>query len=78
MDSCIFPRFLVFIIGLADDFESDLEEWKKVYDSVHPHREVLPGIWGEKVTGLSHMVIIRCIRPDKLVPAVQVRGTPTS
>lgn len=47
-------------------------EWKKVYDSVTPQDAQYPDPWQLKLTGLSRMVVLRCIRPDKIVPAVQV------
>lgn len=47
-------------------------EWKEVYDSVTPQDAQYPDPWQLKLTGLSRMVVLRCIRPDKIVPAVQV------
>ena len=52
---------------------SDLSpQWKEVYDSVNPQDAKYPEPWQFKLTGLSRMVVLRCIRPDKIVPAVQV------
>uniref|UniRef100_H2RM44 Dynein axonemal heavy chain 3 n=1 Tax=Takifugu rubripes TaxID=31033 RepID=H2RM44_TAKRU len=44
--------------------------WKLFYDSGKPHEEILPDEWS-KLEGMDRMVVIRCFRPDKLIPAVQ-------
>ncbi|KAM4725109.1 LOW QUALITY PROTEIN: dynein axonemal heavy chain 3-like [Anableps anableps] len=44
--------------------------WKNLYDSAKPQNDQLPDQW-DYLVGLDRMVIIRCFRPDKLVPAVQ-------
>ena len=46
-------------------------EWKELYDSPSPHEAALPGRWDLKLQGLDRMVVLRCIRPDKIIPAVQ-------
>nr|XP_019946415.1 PREDICTED: dynein heavy chain 3, axonemal [Paralichthys olivaceus] len=50
--------------------QEHISKWKKLYDSGQPHKEQLPDQWSELV-GMDRMVVIRCFRPDKLVPAVQ-------
>ncbi|XP_008419893.1 dynein heavy chain 3, axonemal isoform X1 [Poecilia reticulata] len=47
-----------------------ISKWKDLYDSAKPHDEQLPDHW-DNLMGLERMVVIRCFRPDKLVPAVQ-------
>ncbi|MEQ2228566.1 Dynein heavy chain 3, axonemal, partial [Ilyodon furcidens] len=48
----------------------NIDKWKHLYDSAKPHEDQLPDQW-DRLAGLNRMVIIRCFRPDKLVPAVQ-------
>ncbi|XP_039700233.1 dynein axonemal heavy chain 7 [Pteropus medius] len=45
--------------------------WKKVYDSLEPHHEEFPDIWEDKVNAFQRMLIIRCLRPDKIIPMLQ-------
>lgn len=56
--------------GLMEDVEQNIEEWKHIYDSAWPHEETLPPPWKFLQT-LERMAILRCLRPDKMVPAIQ-------
>uniref|UniRef100_A0A8D3EFW0 AAA+ ATPase domain-containing protein n=1 Tax=Scophthalmus maximus TaxID=52904 RepID=A0A8D3EFW0_SCOMX len=59
--------------NLKDLFEhvrDHIRKWKKLYDSGQPHKDQLPDQWSELV-GMDRMLVIRCFRSDKLVPAVQ-------
>ncbi|XP_058956956.2 dynein axonemal heavy chain 7 [Pocillopora verrucosa] len=57
--------------GFRHKFPKHLEGWKKIYDSNEPQNEPLPGDWDEKLGQFQKMVILRCLRPDKMTPAVQ-------
>ena len=54
--------------GWMQDFGS---QWKALYDSPNPETAPLPGKWDLQLRGLDRMVVLRCVRPDKMVPAVQ-------
>uniref|UniRef100_A0A2K5ETG1 Dynein axonemal heavy chain 3 n=1 Tax=Aotus nancymaae TaxID=37293 RepID=A0A2K5ETG1_AOTNA len=56
--------------GLMEHLEQNLDEWKLIYDSAWAHEEQLPGSW-KFTQGLEKMVILQCLRPDKMVPAVR-------
>ena len=45
-------------------------EWKVLYDSTTPHLEPYPPPW-DSLKDLDKLVALRCIRPDKVVPAMQ-------
>ncbi|XP_037706594.1 dynein heavy chain 7, axonemal isoform X3 [Choloepus didactylus] len=45
--------------------------WKIVYDSLEPHHETFPDDWEDKANKFQRMLIIRCLRPDKVIPMVQ-------
>lgn len=56
-----------------DSFEQRIHEWKKFYDVSNPHEIHCPPPMNE-LKGLQRLVALRCVRPDKVVPAVQVKG----
>lgn len=56
--------------GLFQHVRDNASQWKRLYDSAKPHKDQFPDQWG-RLVGMERMVIIRCFRPDKLVPAVQ-------
>jgi dynein heavy chain len=51
-------------------FLSQKDQWKAVYDSTEPYNEKFPGEW-DNLKGFPRICIIRCIRPDKIIPMVQ-------
>jgi len=61
--------FLPNLKGLKDDIQSP--GWRKFYDSLTPHFEKLPSPWQLNLNRLDKLVVLRCLRPDKIVPAVQ-------
>lgn len=56
--------------GFKEDFVEYIQEWKAVYDSLSPHEESFPGIFSSSA-GIARLCALRCIRPDKVVVAVQ-------
>ncbi|XP_069036810.1 dynein axonemal heavy chain 3 isoform X1 [Lepisosteus oculatus] len=56
--------------GLMEHVRRNLPKWKKIYDSARPHEEQLPDEW-KLLEGMYRMIVLRCFRPDKIVPAVQ-------
>uniref|UniRef100_A0A8C8DLQ1 Dynein axonemal heavy chain 12 n=1 Tax=Oryzias sinensis TaxID=183150 RepID=A0A8C8DLQ1_9TELE len=56
--------------GLKEAFIKNPEDFKLIYDSKEPCSIDLPAPWCEKLTDMQKMIIFRCLRPDKMVPAV--------
>ena len=52
--------------GLLDDFKSAPDNWKHIYDSAEPHREEIPDPWVSKLSTFSKLLVLRCLRPDKV------------
>merc|ERR1711871_1914274 len=56
--------------SFKEDFVSHVDDWKRVYDSLTPHTDQLPGIFSQ-VDGLARLCALRTIRGDKVVSAMQ-------
>ncbi|GLD91835.1 hypothetical protein PINS_up000368 [Pythium insidiosum] len=52
--------------GLISSFEQSTKAWKAWYQSSTPEIEPLPGDWDGKCNELQRMLLLRCIRPDRL------------
>lgn len=62
------------LTGLGDfqaSVEKNISEWKAYYDLSDPQDHPLPSPFANEVYSLKKLVILRCIRPDKIVSAVQ-------
>nr|XP_026485669.1 dynein heavy chain 3, axonemal [Vanessa tameamea] len=58
------------LYGFKENVEADTSPWKALYDSSTPHESELPPPF-DLVRGIPKLIIMRCIRPDKLIPLVQ-------
>ncbi|XP_032957944.1 dynein axonemal heavy chain 3 isoform X1 [Rhinolophus ferrumequinum] len=56
--------------GLMEHVQQYPHAWKVIYDSASPHEEKFPGSW-KFLRGLERMAVLRCLRPDKMIPAVR-------
>ncbi|KAK9828903.1 hypothetical protein WJX72_002692 [[Myrmecia] bisecta] len=56
--------------GLSQAISEQPQAWRPLYDSPAPHTTALPGTW-DALSSFRKILIIRCIRPDKVIPAVQ-------
>lgn len=56
--------------GFLNDFSSHVDEFYKLYESPNPQDFEIPGGWNEKLTPFNRMIVIRCIRPDKVIPCI--------
>lgn len=57
--------------NIHEHVSTNLAQWKVLYESNNPEIENLPAPWNEKLNSLQKLLIIRCFRSDKLVPAVR-------
>ncbi|XP_041081390.1 dynein heavy chain 1, axonemal [Polyodon spathula] len=57
--------------NLADSFTEHLGEFKGIFDSSEPHRATLPGSWQTCLDSFQKLLILRCLRADKVTNAMQ-------
>lgn len=56
--------------GIREAFTNNTVEWKRLFDSKEPQAEAIPSPF-QHLDLFKKMLILRCIRPDKILPAVQ-------
>ncbi|XP_060766195.1 dynein axonemal heavy chain 1 [Neoarius graeffei] len=57
--------------GLADTFSTYEPEYRRIFDSSHPHREPLPAEWKSKLDNFQRLLVLRCLRLDCLTRGLQ-------
>lgn len=60
---CDLPAFKEF----RQQFVKNTDKWRQVYDSKEPNNVEFPSPWNKKLTDFQKMIVIRCIRPDKVL-----------
>jgi len=56
--------------GLSASFDGALDEWRQWYMTSAPEEEPLPADWGSRLTDFQRLILIRSIRPDRVIRAV--------
>uniref|UniRef100_A0A8B9CDG4 Dynein axonemal heavy chain 1 n=1 Tax=Anser brachyrhynchus TaxID=132585 RepID=A0A8B9CDG4_9AVES len=57
--------------GFADDFAANLQAFRAIFDSPEPHREPLPQKWDAGLDAFQRLLVLRCLRGDKITNAMQ-------
>ncbi|KAM6325251.1 LOW QUALITY PROTEIN: dynein axonemal heavy chain 1 [Podargus strigoides] len=57
--------------GFANDFADNLVAFRAIFDSPKPHREPLPGKWETELDAFQKLLVLRCLRGDKITNAMQ-------
>ncbi|CAG2057340.1 unnamed protein product, partial [Timema podura] len=57
--------------GLRTHMENNGDKWKSVFDSLEPHMCAMPEPWHTHLSQFQKMLVLRCLRSDKIVPSVQ-------
>jgi len=63
---------LPFYNNFEQTFIENIASFKRFFDSINPHLEILPDPWQEKLTPFQRLLVLRCLRPDKMAPALQI------
>ncbi|KAJ3159379.1 Dynein heavy chain 1, axonemal [Geranomyces michiganensis] len=57
--------------NLEQDVGEHIAQLKVMFDSPHPHKEPLPGRWENALSNFQKLLVLRCIRPDRITSGVQ-------
>lgn len=74
-DLRIFIFFFWLFFSLKDfhvNFKNNIKEWKEFYDSPNPHESTFPAPY-ENLEEMLKLIVLKCFRSDKIVPAIRVR-----
>ncbi|KAJ8259834.1 hypothetical protein GJAV_G00174010 [Gymnothorax javanicus] len=56
---------------LAQSFPQHQARFREIFDSSQPHREPLPGEWDTMLDSFQKLLILRCLRADRLTHGMQ-------
>jgi dynein heavy chain len=57
--------------GFIESLVKGREEWTAWYDLEAPEQAVLPGGYGEKLSKFQVLLLMRVLRPDRVVNAIK-------
>ncbi|NXR16043.1 DYH1 protein, partial [Semnornis frantzii] len=57
--------------GFDSDFVANLVAFRDIFDSPKPHRQPLPGKWEAELDAFQKLLVLRCLRRDKIMNALQ-------
>ena len=57
--------------GIEEYFVNFNVKFKKIFDSADAHEEPMPGDWNSKLNSFQKMILLKCVRPDKITAAVE-------
>ncbi|EFJ29004.1 inner arm dynein 3-2 [Selaginella moellendorffii] len=66
---CRVSKFPAFA-DLSDHVIANTAAWKAMFSSPEPHMERIPGKYDD-VTSFQKLLVLHCIRPDKVIPGIQ-------
>jgi dynein heavy chain len=56
--------------GFSENFKKNISDWRRIYDSSDPHMQALPDVWEEKLNSFQKLMVLKCLRADKLIVAI--------
>ncbi|KAK6993742.1 dynein heavy chain 3 axonemal, partial [Biomphalaria glabrata] len=57
--------------GFMEMVQNSPNKWKSLYDSASPQEENYTQLFGSSLTKIQELIVLRCLRPDKMIPAIQ-------
>jgi len=58
--------------GIDQHISDNIAKWKPLYDSQTPELDPLPAPYETSLNRLQKLCVLRCLRPDKCVPGIQL------
>ncbi|KAK2581073.1 hypothetical protein KPH14_006115 [Odynerus spinipes] len=61
---------LISFFNFLENFTENLDEWRRYYDLINPETASIPEPWESNLTAFQKLIVIRMIRPDKIIIAI--------
>jgi dynein heavy chain len=58
--------------GIHASVRDALADWRSYFESSQTHLSPLPGEWDVQLGEMQKLCVLRCVRPDKVVPGMQL------
>jgi len=68
---CALSEFEGNFKNIHTDFNDCREDWTRIYDSLVPSEEAFPERYESTMTDFEKLLVIKALRPDKLIPQIQ-------
>ncbi|KAJ3181585.1 Dynein heavy chain 7, axonemal [Gaertneriomyces sp. JEL0708] len=56
--------------GFDVNFVDHVNDWKHIFDHATPQDLILPGKWKDTLNQFQKLLVLRCLRPDKMIAAI--------
>lgn len=56
--------------GTLQHFMEKAEEYRNIFDAQEAHVQPLPAPWNDKLDKFEKIIMLKCLRPDKVIPAI--------
>ena len=67
----VMDKNLPIFEGIEEYFINFNVKFKKIFDSVEAQEEPMPGDWNTKLNSFQKMILLKCVRPDKITAAIE-------
>lgn len=54
-------------VDFSHSFRENLHDWQTYFNDLAPHEAELPSPWNTRLNEFQKMIILRCLRPDKVL-----------
>lgn len=71
LDICRLSEIGAKFKDLHKNFKNYAGDWERIYNSLEPQSEPLPEIFEKSLDPFETMMLLKCIRPEKLIPMIQ-------
>lgn len=75
-EGCVEILKFLFFLRLKDlhvNVKKNIQDWKLFYDSPNPQESMFPAPYGN-LEEMLKLIVLKCFRSDKIVPAIRVSG----